>query len=944
MDYQDHRPISRELPLIPHVDDIRQSMMMRGSLSSQYGNMRADTRSWVYSTNQNAPRPPPPHAPPHPPPPAPIPGIPPPVQRLRPLPNMNNIRNRSLVLHAANQADNFHDEDELDNQYFHSNGFASGLGHPTEGLGINRQDIAVVPRDKKRSFVGGFVKGIRRLPKKVFRSNSDKRADDDFARRGEKGIMRKRVNLDSDQGTEGSFSGMPTADALPQYVPNSPTSFPVSCPSDIQYPRPMQREPTIPESPLPDVVRLDDVRRHHPSFRISPPHENLEREQSAQFIHEGEGGSRRFSNIPETEPSVPDTADRTTVMVYNTRRSQLPEPPTPTPQTISRQISNGLRLSSITGSELLVHPKRSSFFINTQAPPLSPPRPPPLEIPQTSIDYREGPRVSEYTPQQTPRPPPSRPAPPTRPIRRPVQPIKASPLSQPQASSSAPPRHPLASSNLPQNTYPNASFSPPPIVPPPPPVPLLDPEPETLSPVTAHPLPANDYLKMSLSPEPSLHRSHPRSLSHSPKPHTSQPHSHLHSHHTSHAHSHSRSGSGVGLSRSMSRRKATSTFSSNPSFSSDRLTPLERFFKVLYYMPWVARERVTVDFLPGSVGDGRRGFRGFDWKNFISSWGGKGKGGGDARVKVGGRRGEVKVKKDKPKSWYQGVFSSRRASLEMLSNGLGLGSTTLGARLEAGALGLQLDAPHGLGGMESDRRRKEGRHKTHRHGHRHDHSSRHHRREHKHGHHEHKQGRKHSTSSAQPVVYPFQYPAYSYPYPYPGYPPYPTYAAYPQAAYQAMSIVPPPPPPTTASSSVPASSTTEHHGDSQISPQPPKSVERQQVEAQHRHPHPHQQQQHHYQASTLFQPMLAPMHGPHSLPLSPQVYFVSSVPVKAAGGVQAQLQAQGQPQTQQVSASASVETRQTGDDVSVVAIGGAGAAATATANAQSIPGAFSQEG
>ena len=91
----------------------------------------------------------------------------------------------------------------------------------------------------------------------------------------------------------------------------------------------------------------------------------------------------------------------------------------------------------------------------------------------------------------------------------------------------------------------------------------------------------------------------------------------------------------------------------DPSFAS-HLTPVEKFFKGLYNLPWVARERVTVDYRPG---DSNR-----------------------AKIKV---RGGVK----KPMaSWYRAVVSrSRRGSrdLDLLSNGTGSvsASTSLGNSL-----------------------------------------------------------------------------------------------------------------------------------------------------------------------------------------------------------------------------------------------------------------------
>ncbi|RDB16576.1 hypothetical protein Hypma_002744 [Hypsizygus marmoreus] len=81
------------------------------------------------------------------------------------------------------------------------------------------------------------------------------------------------------------------------------------------------------------------------------------------------------------------------------------------------------------------------------------------------------------------------------------------------------------------------------------------------SPVTAHPLPAADYRKMTLSTSPTS----PTTL--------------------------------------------TTDLTSEPSFSS-QLNPVKRFFQTLYRMPWIAQERVTVDYRPRGRGQGVMGARG----------------------------------------------------------------------------------------------------------------------------------------------------------------------------------------------------------------------------------------------------------------------------------------------------------------------------------------------
>ena len=175
----------------------------------------------------------------------------------------------------------------------------------------------------------------------------------------------------------------------------------------------------------------------------------------------------------------------------------------------------------------------------------------------------------------------------------------------------------------------------------------------------------------------------------------------------------------------------------DPSFSSD-LTPVEKFFKGLYNLPWIAHDRVTVDYRPG---DSERA---------------------KSKVKA--------MKKPKPMaSWYRNVMSrSRRNSLDLLSSGSSSPVTSYGNPLSP--LGSPLsaeDAPH--------------------HHHHHHHTyytwgpkpKRHHRKH-----------RRHTTSTTttepiahqtqaphrngspvQPALYPYVYPSYPYVYPYTGYPP-----------------------------------------------------------------------------------------------------------------------------------------------------------------------------
>ena len=163
----------------------------------------------------------------------------------------------------------------------------------------------------------------------------------------------------------------------------------------------------------------------------------------------------------------------------------------------------------------------------------------------------------------------------------------------------------------------------------------------------------------------------------------------------------------------------------DPPFAS-HLTPVERFFKGLYHLPWVARERVTIDYRPG---DSNR-----------------------AKIKV---RGGVK----RPMaSWYRAVVSrSRRGSrdLDLLSNGTGSASAST-------SLGNSLTPLASPTSRRSERSSNNNRHQT------------------SHRNHRHRKTRRHETtltdppqlnpSPLLPPVYPYQTPPYPYTYPYGSYP------------------------------------------------------------------------------------------------------------------------------------------------------------------------------
>ncbi|KAF9044126.1 hypothetical protein BJ165DRAFT_1528693 [Panaeolus papilionaceus] len=241
--------------------------------------------------------------------------------------------------------------------------------------------------------------------------------------------------------------------------------------------------------------------------------------------------------------------------------------------------------------------------------------------------------------------------------------------------------------------------------------------------------------------------------------------------------------SGTSMTRTMTTTTSGYTVSTaatscyDPSFASD-LNPVEKFFKGLYNLPWIAQERVTVDYRPA---DSPR-----------------------AKAKV-----KSTAKKAMP-SWYRSLVTrSRVGTIDAVSNAdptMSMGETM----------------------SPNTSRRRSREHRSHRH-----HSptkpSRRHRR--------HRRrtattmttdtgmtattadGHRRAASPLVPGTYPYAYPSYPYPYPYP----YPAmspppresgsrsasprgarkhkssrdhkYGVYPQAAYQPMTMPAGPSPP-----------------------------------------------------------------------------------------------------------------------------------------------------
>ncbi|KAF8901466.1 hypothetical protein CPB84DRAFT_1777364 [Gymnopilus junonius] len=531
---------------------------------------------------------------------------------------------------------------------------------------------------KKKSFVGGFVKGIRRLPKTVFGYGSS-------ASSGKNRLEYFETTDAEDTATV--VTGMSNGNSLPLYTSNPVTPVTGPGPSRSTPYRPTPVSP-IPESPPPAVVRLSDVPQHDSNHSVLPGNFDPEPGGSHLFAPQGH---RLIENL-QSEGSYSNPVERTTVMLYgNDPDSQSynrnSRGPLPTPPVVPQQVSSP-GLSYVSEPLAPLAPLRPASFHSSHVSAQPQPRAP-AEIPRISSSSAISQRTSQVLPPQRV-PPPSL-------IPGLLHSSSHSPSQQPIADSHHQPQPEPETQNAPQ-TAPR-SAEPPPIEP-------------IQSPVDAHPTLAPDYREMTLGSSPS-----------SPDILDSR---HRQSHY-------------------------------DPSFSSE-LSPVERFFKTLYRMPWVSHERVTVDYKPG----------------------------------VG--LGHMKKKKTKPlSSWYRSMLAGSRrssATLDLLSssNRTGTDRTSLG-RAVAAALAAPL-SPSKHSGRSSDNKRKPHHHHYH-------HHQQHHRSPHHHHKHHEKSGhpkKRHTSSSVEttdtdadekyagPYLSPIPYPMQYQPYPYPAYPAFPVAA--PAAAMQ----------------------------------------------------------------------------------------------------------------------------------------------------------------
>ncbi|PPQ64974.1 hypothetical protein CVT24_008163 [Panaeolus cyanescens] len=599
--------------------------------------------------------------------------------------------------------------------------------------------------EKKHTLMGGLVKGFSSFPKKMFSRTGSTNSGSEHSFPTRRATAGTDVSIPPLPGTFNSSATpskpMPQSRYLPK-PPSQPAQFiQPSLPTKPMQPsiaelnantmllRPYPQPPLseIPEvesnapTPPPQVVRLsntDHPRARTNSIRRVPPPPVPDPANET-------GGESHDDNVP-----------RITIMDFNeSRNTQYPND-----QSLAEREENRDTRPEETMPGGLSQPSHGhtlsyvSSDHDQQGPPVFPIlAPPPIRSPSPPHnDTPFSPDIRSPSPARSPSPPRAEP----NPNARPPTSILFKPQTTTNTRSITPPPSlipgnrlsvatpfPLHQSLEDDEDYQHEGMAqqPPPMLFTNPMAPMGDMrEPDDLlSPISVHPQPADDYRVMTtMSPEPLATQT------------------------------------GTTLTGS-------SYYRSDRSFSSD-LNPIERFFKRLYNLPWISRDRVTVDYLPGEQE----------------------------------KRGKIRPKKVKPNSsWYHAVLgrtkrNSNSNSLDLLTTGSGSAHDKdrrpRDDRDERGRTRTKEKRRHHH--HESASRDKDKHHRHHHH-HRDHHSSsrhRHHHHHHDHHHHRHHSGSRHSnrrrrTTSTEsdevermkgmpPMpVYPFPYPPFPVP-PLPGFP------------------------------------------------------------------------------------------------------------------------------------------------------------------------------
>jgi len=289
---------------------VRRSATHGSHNSHSQSHASASTRSWVHS-NQVNPPPPPVET-------APLPGQTP-FHGPRPLPDphMHQQLHYMNPAHRPFQYDAVEEEEE-DGDYMPSEGHNLGgfhFGYPREAGGVTfipagPSELTSAPSSpvpaqhapsRNRSFVGGFFKGLKRIPR-MFRGGGEKRR---LVRRGTFG---------TEETVTPAFTGNNT---LPRYLSN-----PSIGPTNPQFAHRLSQavaNGTLPPDVTPSAfqIRPPLVSPQQPVvLMVTPPSDGAEEEQQAEYFDGPPAREHPEETAEMSEHHIADPMERTTVMMY----------------------------------------------------------------------------------------------------------------------------------------------------------------------------------------------------------------------------------------------------------------------------------------------------------------------------------------------------------------------------------------------------------------------------------------------------------------------------------------------------------------------------------------------------------------------------------------------------------------------------------------------------
>jgi hypothetical protein len=302
----------------------------RGSHQSQ-ASVSASTRSWVMSNQAN-------------PPPPPVKSSvstssTKPVRASRPLPQPDPHFRQSRVPVNYGMV-NFGPDGEEPQDYAHaefdqSRNLPFGYSNQTTGRVVPEHVVSPAPSQPtreggpstgNRSFVGGFFKGLKRLPK-VFKGGN----------KGEEQRLQRKGTFGT-EGTSPTATAMTRGNTLPRYLSN-----PSIGPSNPQFAHRLSMAvangslpPSATIPPAEFQLRNNPAGPQFPLVTVTPPSDGIVEEEHADFY---DGPTAEYpgqlDDILEHEPHI--NGRTATVMIYGTE-SQAPtittHTPTPRPTTV----------------------------------------------------------------------------------------------------------------------------------------------------------------------------------------------------------------------------------------------------------------------------------------------------------------------------------------------------------------------------------------------------------------------------------------------------------------------------------------------------------------------------------------------------------------------------------------------------------------------------------